>query len=186
MAQGSFRGSEVLIEFPNRMEDMMKSFKAIELSGAAFLLLTGAVKAAGQSTPQELAQTKQLNLEQAQKAQQQNAQSAQTTNLTPAGGDGVNDNTTSVAPMALNSLSNPPNKVATATVIDDKGTPVGVVKNVETDATGKPSKVNVSILGSQQIIALDSSTLSYDEPHNVLIAALDESQIMQTPVAPLD
>jgi hypothetical protein len=90
----------------------------------------------------------------------------------------------SAAPMALNSLSNPPDKIATAGVVDDKGTPVGAVQRVEMDANGKPTKVELALLGTEQIVALDSSKFSYDEPNNMLTAGLDKSQIVQLPVVP--
>ena len=90
----------------------------------------------------------------------------------------------SAAPMALNSLSKPPDKIAYAGVVDDKGTMVGAVQRIELDANGKPSKVEFALLGTEQIVALDSSKFSYDEPNNVLTAGLDKSQIVQLPIAP--
>lgn len=52
------------------------------------------------------------------------------------------------------------------------------------DASGKPSKVEFALLGTEQIVALDSAKFSYDEPNNVLTAGLDKSQIVQLPLAP--
>jgi len=90
----------------------------------------------------------------------------------------------SFAPIALNSLTNPPDKIATAKVVDDMGTVVGAVQKVDLDTSGKPAKVEIALLGSDRIIALDSSRLSYDEPNNVMTAGLDKSQIAQLPAAP--
>jgi hypothetical protein len=94
------------------------------------------------------------------------------------------DDGTRLAPMALNSLSAPPDKIAYAGVVDDKGTLVGAVQRIELDANGKPSKVEFALLGTERIVALDSSKFGYDESNNVLTAGLDKSQIAQLPVAP--
>ncbi len=75
-----------------------------------------------------------------------------------------------LAPMALNSLSNPPAEIATARVVDDKGMTVGAVQKVDIDG-GKPSKVEIALLGSDRIIALEAGQLSYDKSNNVLTAA---------------
>src|SRR5476649_2126759 len=75
-----------------------------------------------------------------------------------------------MAPMALNSMSNPPDKIATARVVDDKGITIGAVQKVDIQG-GKPSDVQIALLGSQQIIALDAGKLSYDVSNNVLTAA---------------
>jgi hypothetical protein len=56
---------------------------------------------------------------------------------------------------------------------------------LNTDANGKPSQVEIALLGTEQIIALDSSKFSYDEPKNVLVVGLDKSQIVRLPAAPL-
>jgi hypothetical protein len=89
-----------------------------------------------------------------------------------------------LAPMALNSFSNVPDKISTAVVIDSKGSPVGAVRKVEMDAKGKPIRVEIALLGSQQIVALNSSDLSYDAAKNVLTAGLENSQIVGLPVIP--
>ena len=143
------------------------------MAGAALLLLaTGAQAApASKSTASEQEQTRQLNLQAAQQSQtpgaEMNAASAP-----------------SFAPIAVNSLSSPPDKIATAKVLDDNGALVGAVQKVDLDASGKPAKVEIALLGGDRIIALDSSSLSYDEPNNVMTAAMDKSQIGQLPAAP--
>src|SRR3954468_23482641 len=60
----------------------------------------------------------------------------------------------SFAPMALNSLTNPPAQIATAQAVDIRGTPVGAVQKVELDANGKPSQVQIALLGSNRVVAL--------------------------------
>ena len=88
-----------------------------------------------------------------------------------------------MAPMALNSLSNPPDQIATARVVDNTGATVGAVQKVDIQG-GKPSDVKIALLGTQQIVALDASQVSYDASNNVLTAALDKSQIVQLPAEP--
>jgi hypothetical protein len=88
------------------------------------------------------------------------------------------------ATVALGRLANPPDKIAYARVVDDKGITVGAAQRVELDTNGRPSKVEFALLGTEQIVALDSSKFSYDEPKNVLTAELDKRQIVQLPVTP--
>ena len=88
-----------------------------------------------------------------------------------------------MAPMALNSLSNPPDQLATARVLDDNGTVIGAVQKVDIDG-GKPSKVEIALLGTQQIVALDADKFSYDKSNNILTASLDKTQIVQMPAVP--
>jgi hypothetical protein len=87
-----------------------------------------------------------------------------------------------LAPMALNSLSDPPPQIATARVVDATGTVVGSVQKVDI-AGGKPSDVQIALLGSEQVVALDAGKVSYDLSNNVLVADLDKNQIVQLPTA---
>jgi len=89
-----------------------------------------------------------------------------------------------MAPMALNSLTNPPAKIATAPVADQNGTVVGAVQKVILDAAGKPVHLDIALLGSGRVVALDSGRLSYDMTNNVVTAALDKSQLAQLPAVP--
>ena len=91
---------------------------------------------------------------------------------------------TAMAPIALNSMSSPPDKIAIAKVVDTNGTIVGAVQKVEFDVTGKPNKVDVALLGTDQVIVLNSSIVSYDEPNNVLILGLNQSQLVQSKTSP--
>jgi hypothetical protein len=89
-----------------------------------------------------------------------------------------------IAPIALNSLANPPDKIATARVVDDKGTTVGAVQKVEMDQGGKPLRVEIALLGANRVVVLPSSRLSYDQPNNVVTADMDKTQLAQLPPAP--
>ena len=87
--------------------------------------------------------------------------------------------------IALNSLPNPPVTLATASVADAKGIVVGAVQKIVMDASGKPQTVDVALMGSGAVVALDASKFNYDQGHNVLTAQLDAQQIAQQPRAPL-
>jgi hypothetical protein len=91
---------------------------------------------------------------------------------------------TSSGIIALNSLPNPPATLATAHVADDKGTVVGAVAKVVMDPSGKPETVDVTLLGSNAVVAVDASQFNYDQGHNILTAQLDAQQIAQEPRAP--
>lgn len=147
----------------------MKIIRNFVMAGTASLLLATAAHA-GQSTASEREQTRQLNLHNAQQSQMPSQTAA---SVAP-----------NFAPIALNSLPNPPDKIATAKVVDETGTVVGAVQKVNLDAGGKPSTVEIALLGSDRIIALDSAHLSYDQSNNVVTAAMDKGQIAQLPAAP--
>lgn len=85
-----------------------------------------------------------------------------------------------MAPMALNSLSTVPPKITTARVVDPHGVPVGTVARIDTDAKGKPLKVNVA-LAAGGTVALDTSALGYDESANVLVTDRQPAKPAATP-----
>jgi hypothetical protein len=93
------------------------------------------------------------------------------------------NNGEAMAPIALNSLASPPPEIASAAVVDDKGAVIGAVQKVDLDQAGKPTRVEIALLGSERIVALNSAELSYDQSHNVVTAGLDKSQIAQLPPA---
>ena len=134
----------------------MNSIRNIALGGATFLLLAGAARAGTNDMVGPVMVTL-LRLAQIAAA--------------PA-----------MAPMALNSMSNPPDRIATARVVDNKGTTIGAVQKVDIQG-GKPADVQIALRGTQQIVALDAGKLSYDVTNNVLTAALDKTQIVQLPAA---
>jgi hypothetical protein len=106
--------------------------------------------------------------------------------LTPAAG-GMADTPaagSSSGIIALNSLPNPPTALATAKVADAKGTMVGGVQKVVMDAAGKPVSVDITLLGTGAVVAIDASKFNYDQGHNVLMAQLDAQQIAAAPLAP--
>jgi hypothetical protein len=86
--------------------------------------------------------------------------------------------------IALGSLPNPPATLATANVVDAKGVAVGAVQKVVMDIGGKPLTVDVALMGSNAVVAVDASKFNYDQAHNVLMAELDAQQIAAQPRAP--
>jgi hypothetical protein len=98
--------------------------------------------------------------------------------------DGASSLPTSSGMIALNSLPNPSATLATAAVADAKGTMVGAVHKIILDASGKPQTVDVALMGSNAVVAIDASQFNYDQGHNVLTAELDARQIAAEPPAP--
>ena len=146
---------------------------------AAGLLLAGAVQA-GESKPQEREATRQLNIQAAVQAQPAESMAAAT--IAPA--QPSMPAQPAASSVALSSLSSPPDKIATAKVVDDKGSIVGAVQKVELDASGKPTNVEIVLLGTTHIIAMDPSHLRYDVANNVMTAEMDKSQIVAMLVKP--
>ena len=83
--------------------------------------------------------------------------------------------------IALTSLPNPSTTLATAHVVDAKGTVVGAVQKIVLDGSGKPATVDVALMGSNAVVAIDASTFNYDQGHNVLTAQLDAHEIAAAP-----
>ncbi|HWY60382.1 MAG TPA: hypothetical protein VNW15_00635 [Rhizomicrobium sp.] len=86
--------------------------------------------------------------------------------------------------IALNSLPDPPTILATAQVLDVKGTAVGAVQKIVMDGSSRPVTVDVALLGSGAVVQVDASKFNYDQAHNVLTATLDAQQIAAAPHAP--
>ena len=93
----------------------------------------------------------------------------------------ADDTKSSSGIIALNSLPNPPTTLATAKVVDAKGAPVGGVQKVVMDQAGKPVTVDVALLGTGAVVALDASKFNYDQGHNLLMAQLDAKDIAAAP-----
>jgi hypothetical protein len=87
------------------------------------------------------------------------------------------------APMALNSISAVPTKIAGAKVVDPKGVAVGSLTRVQTDPKGKPLKADIALTGGQAI-TLDASALGYDQNANIVVTAMDQAQLTHMGSAP--
>lgn len=79
-----------------------------------------------------------------------------------------------LAPMALNSLSTPPD-VASRPVMDQYGKEIGKALAVQTDAFGKPSAMSLRTPDGRTIV-LGAAAVSYDG-RGVLVADSQEPQI---------
>ena len=84
----------------------------------------------------------------------------------------------SIAPMALNSVSAVPGKIVGAPVKDMHGALLGQVKQIETDARGRPLRADIILTGGR-IVSLDPGALGYDEGANVLVTSLDPQPTAQ-------
>ena len=92
--------------------------------------------------------------------------------VTPSSAQGI-------APMALNSMGAVPRKIVGAPVKDTHGTLLGQVKQIETDARGKPLRADIILTGGR-IVFLDPAVLGYDEAANVLVTSPDPQQPAQS------
>lgn len=76
-------------------------------------------------------------------------------------------------PALLSSISNPPAKIATATVLDAGGVPLGEVQKVEVTPTGTPTRVTVALGGDlAKTVTMDASAVQYDAARNAIITQM--------------
>ena len=80
-----------------------------------------------------------------------------------------------MAPMALNSLSAPPVKAASAKVFDQNGHLLGQVERIQADEYGKPSALSFRATKNGKIVVISAAAASYDG--NVVVASNDQPQI---------
>lgn len=93
--------------------------------------------------------------------------------------------TTASNTMSLDSISNPPQTLANASVETTNGQAVGAVQRVITDATGKAKTVVVALLGkASRLVAIAANQLTFDQSRNVVVAQLSVDQIDSLPMAP--
>jgi hypothetical protein len=158
--------------------------KTILMTGAALAMLAGAPCFASQSTPAEREATRQLNL-QASQAAASNAMpiSEVPTNMAMNAPPSA-ASTTRVAiadtGAPLSTVMNPPNKIATASVMDSSGTIVGAVQRVEVSPQGQPTKVVVALIGKdERMVILDAGAVSYDADRNQILTQASGAQIAE-------
>src|SRR5258708_1928286 len=80
-----------------------------------------------------------------------------------------------MAPMALNSLSAPPVKAASAKVFDQNGHFLGQVERIQADEYGKPSALSFRAAKNGKIVVISAAAASFDG--NVGVASNDQPQI---------
>lgn len=131
------------------------------------------LQAAMAAARQEQAQTRALNLQQSQLARApavalgvQLAGAASSASLT--------------AMVPLNQVENVPERVATARVTDADGRVIGAVQKVEIQ-NGRPTKIDIALMGSANTVALDAGSLRYDAASNVVATSESVSQLLAHP-----
>jgi hypothetical protein len=80
-----------------------------------------------------------------------------------------------LAPMALNSLSSAPAKIALAPVLNQDGRRVGTVKAVVTDQDGRPSALSYTTPDNRLMIVA-APAVSYDGQKNIVVADTSAQQ----------
>jgi len=87
--------------------------------------------------------------------------------------------------MPVDTIANPPQTLANASVESSSGQAVGAVQRVITDAGGKAKMVIVSLLGKvNKMVAIAANQLTFDQSRNVVVAQLSSDQINSLPSAP--
>jgi hypothetical protein len=86
------------------------------------------------------------------------------------------------APAPLSQMDNVPDRVATARVTDADGTVIGAVQRVEL-RDGKPTRLDIALLGSENTVTVDASTVRYDAGTNVVATTESASQLAARPKA---
>jgi sporulation protein YlmC with PRC-barrel domain len=79
-----------------------------------------------------------------------------------------------LAPVALNSLSEPP-KLSSKPVLDQQGHVVGQVAQLATDQDGKPSALSIRAAKDGSIVVVSAAAVSYDG--HTLVTSSDQPQI---------
>jgi hypothetical protein len=133
-------------------------------TGMAIMSFQGAMAA-----PQEASETRSLNLQQSQLAR---APSVQLADAAPAA--------SLTAMVPLNQVENVPERVATARVTDADGRVIGAVQKVEIQ-NGRPTRVDIALMGSANTVALDAGNVRYDAANNVVATGESASQLLARP-----
>jgi hypothetical protein len=184
------------------MEINMK-FKTRILGGVAVAGLMGALSLTPAlafthhpGTPAEHQQTDDLNAQQLQQAP--SAMPAPTTTAATTDTGNVDQTAptdaqaSTAAPMttanntvSLDSVSNPPQTLANASVETRNGQAIGAVQRVILNAGGKAQTVVVALLGkASRMVAIAANQLTFDQSRNVVVAQLSADQINSLPMAP--
>lgn len=75
-----------------------------------------------------------------------------------------------LAPVALNSLSSAPAKIAAAPVLNQDGKRIGKVKAVVTDQDGHPAALSYVTEADRRLMIVAAPAVSYDGQKNIIIA----------------
>jgi len=86
----------------------------------------------------------------------------------------------------LSQVQNAKQTLSSATLQDSSGQQVGTVSNVATNASGKPTAVDVSIttsVGQPKTVTIKATQLKYDASSNTLMTPMTADEISQLPAA---
>ncbi|MGD0191798.1 MAG: hypothetical protein ABSD74_13750 [Rhizomicrobium sp.] len=91
---------------------------------------------------------------------------------------------TASAGMPLTQVKNAKATLATASLQDSSGQPIGQVTTVHTTKRGTPTTIDVTLTGGQsKTVAIKASSLRYDETSNTLKTDLTSSELQSLPTA---
>ncbi|MBV9548643.1 MAG: hypothetical protein JO256_03105 [Alphaproteobacteria bacterium] len=85
-----------------------------------------------------------------------------------------------VAPVPLSQVRDLPDRAANARVTDPDGKVIGSVQKVDLQ-DGRPRRLDVALLGSENTVTLDASTVRYDMNSNVVSAGQTADQLAARP-----
>ena len=85
-----------------------------------------------------------------------------------------------LVPVHLSQANDPPERIAMARVTDAAGIVIGTVQTLEV-RDGKPARLDVALLGSENSVSLDAATVRYDAASNVVAASQSAGQLMAHP-----
>jgi len=85
----------------------------------------------------------------------------------------------------LTDVKNAKQTLASASVQDSSGQPVGTVTTVHTDSAGQPTKIDLSLTanGQSKTISVQADQLKYDPSSNTIQAQMTADQLSQQPAA---
>jgi hypothetical protein len=170
------------------------NIRNLAMIGAASLLLMPVPSFASSSSERET--TRQLNMQATQDAQASNARAIPVKdaaanapdNMAPAAAPAgtvqiaAAEPAATIAPQTLSEVTNPPSKIATATVLDNSGQIIGAVQKVEVSASGSPTRVSVALTGkAEKMVTWDASSLRYDAAKNEITTPDSAAQIRARP-----
>jgi hypothetical protein len=86
--------------------------------------------------------------------------------------------------VPLNRVENMPERVTATRVTEADGRVIGAVQKVEIE-NGKPSRIDIALMGSGNTIALEAGSVRYDAANNVVATSKAVSQLLARPRADL-
>ena len=82
-----------------------------------------------------------------------------------------------LVPVPLNQTNAAPERIAMARVTDSDGRLIGAVQKLEL-RDGRPARLDVALLGSDNTVSLDAATVRYDAASNAVATGRSASQLM--------